>query len=450
MDSAFALASPWPFVRTLLRPRLLLELLPPLFLLGMLLILTTDADHPTLWWGVAPAAGPEERTHFVALCLQVVSVVAAMTAVGWHGHLVRTLPSDGAWAYPALGARIRASILLLGALLGAGSIAVFGRHLPWPEALALAALAAAWAPWPMLVQLPISATMRALLFVVLMSVAVWPTPWRLLATLPWWWLSLGILGVSLGGAAIGLAPTTLRRVLHARRPNAASPAWLVGDDAPVDRVGATATASLNGQVRAVARVTSPRVALPTWVPRALGPVASAGVWVLIGLFWHAASGQPAVMLSAFVGGVFTAHLGFWWPLGRAERLRVARVLLWRHMLIRVAALFGTMLVLDVIDAPRLPFIDQTHVRFSSLQWPLVIAAVPFVVTTAVQRASHAVLWGPLVRMFFAMLAVTVLATWGRRVEQSEWVVGASAVLLCLTLLEQEWRLRRQYLRADLT
>jgi len=447
--TTFALSSPWPFVQALWRPRLLFELLVLAYLLILPLVVILEADPLVLWQGIPAGGSVAEQQMYLALCLRSVSMVGATVSLFWYQHLVRLLPSDAVWAYPALAGRLRASVLLLSVMLGVAALGAFGAQLPWPEALALSALAAAWAAWPLLLTLALPGLLRVGLIIASIAIVLWGPPLVfVMSPVALRWLAFVALGLALWGMSAGLAPANIRRVLHRRRPAPEGPAWLsVTDTPPEGSTGLLVTTS--AQARAIDRVTRPRLTLPTALPRGLQPVGDAVPWAFGGLIWYMMSMAPSMMLASIATNIPAQAVGTWWPLGRTERLRVGRILTWRGMLWHGGLMVGTYALLLVAEAPRLPFIEQDLLRGGWLEWPLLLALLPFVYPTPSGRGLLSSLGPRMLRAFPAVVLVGVLTAWGQRNDHYALVVGLSAGILVVTLFEQEWRLRRYFLRANL-
>jgi hypothetical protein len=447
------LVSPAPFVRALWRPALLRELLVLVAVALPSLAIVADFDLAQLPALLTADAVAMQRAERIALSIRAVSVVAAVASMYWYAHLVRMLPGIGAWAYPAVGARLRNSLLLLAALLGAVTLLVFAPRLPLSHSLALAAVAAAWVAWPLSLHVPIPALLRSVLLLVPPVVVLWPGPVSALADGPWTWLVLGLCALVLVAAAAAVTPSGVRRAMYERRPGQDGPRWIVGHEPSVgDAAGEPSLqrpTTVRAQALAVDRGLSPRFAwvpaLPAW---AAGLPAITG-WALLPLLWHAINVNPLIMLSGLVGSAYFAEPAFWWPLGRVERLRVTRWLVWRQMLLRAVVIVGAGVLYVVCDLPRFPFVEDADPARHWIQWPLLVAAFPLVHGWHAPSPVHPTVWAPLLRLLLVMPALTVLAAWAQRAGQQPLTLVLALLLLGAGLWELEWRLRRRYLRADL-
>jgi hypothetical protein len=445
------LASPWPFVRALLRPASAIEVLGLLLLsIGLTYALVNRRLEPLLDIGTDSVRALDERA-LVAICIQVVSIFSATTAVGWYLHIDGLLRGLAAWSYPLLVARIRASYLLL-ALFLAGSVwlaaTLLAPALPaWP----LAALGGAWAAWPLLLHWPRRVMVRLLVAVALLATAVLPAPGAVLAGLPWTWIAVGALLAGVAAICFGIAPESVRQMVWSAQPTPTDEAWPEDDGAPDDAipVGA-ASISVRDRARTIERALTPRWPLRSWLPQGFSVLLD-NVHYLVGvLVWHLLEADPSMLLITIGSVPVQKGADVLWPLGRAERLAVARRITHSGMVMHGGLTLGSALLLELLQLPRLPFgLSGTAIHENWMVLPLLIAALPIVYVTPANPGMVRSMLQQLLRMMTAFSVVFFFSRWDALAGEVLATMGICVVVLTLTLAEQQWRLRRHFLGADL-
>lgn len=445
------LASPWPFVRALLRPASAIEMLGLLFLaIGLTYALVNSRLEPVLGAGTDGARALDERA-LTAICIQAVSIVSATTAVGWYLHIDGLLRGLAAWSYPLLVARIRAAYLLL-ALFLAGSVwaaaTLLAPALPaWP----LAALGGAWASWPLLLHFPGAVMVRLLVAVALLATAVSPAPGVVLAGLPWAWIAVGALLASVAAICFGIVPESVRQMVWSAHPTQTDKAWPADDGAPDDAIAVRAVSvSVRDRAGTIARALTPRWPLPRWIPHGFSVLVD-NVHYLFGvLVWHLLDADPAMLLITIASVPVQKGADLLWPLGRAERLAVARRIAHWGMVVHGGLTLGSALLLELLQLPRLPFgMSGTAIHENWMVLPLLIAVVPIVYVTPAIPGMVRSTMQLILRMTTAFAVVYFLSRWDALADDVLATMGICAVVLTLTLAEQRWRLRRHFLCADL-
>jgi hypothetical protein len=445
------LASPWPFVRVLLRPAAVVEILGVLFAAALLIAaLVNSRLEPLLNVGTDGARALDERA-LTAIGIQVVSIVGATTAIGWYLYIDGLLRGLAAWSYPLLVARIRAAYLLV-ALFLAGSIGLaatlWAPALPaWP----LAALGGAWAAVPLLLYWPRHVMVRLLVAVALLATAVLPMPGAALAGLPLAWIAVGAPIAGIAAIFFGITAESVRDMVWSALPTANNEAR--GDDeaAPDDAIPAGAVSlSVRDRARTIARALTPRWPLPGWLPRGFAVVLDNTHYVVGVLVWYLLGADPSMLLITIGSVPVQKWPDVLWPLGRAERLAVATRIAHAGMLMHGGLSLGSLLLLELLRVPRLPFgMSGTPITENWMVLPLLIAVLPIVyVTPAIPGMFRSTLQ-QFLRMMTAFAVVFFFSRWDALASEVLVTLGICAVVVTLTLAEQQWRLRRHFLRGDL-
>jgi hypothetical protein len=445
------LASPWPFVRVLLRPAAVVEILGVLFVAALLVAaLVNSRLEPLLNVGTDGARALDERA-LTAIGIQVVSIVGATTAIGWYLYIDGLLRGLAAWSYPLLVARIRAAYLLLAVFLAAGiwlAATLWAPALPaWP----LAALGGAWAAWPLLLYWPRHVLVRLLVAVALLATAVLPAPGAMLAGLPLTWLVVGAPIAGVAAICFGLTAESVRDMVWSAQPTQNDDARPDDEAAPDDafQVGAVSI-SVRDRARTIARALTPRWRLPGWLPRGF-TVLLDNLHYLVGvLVWHLLDADPSMLLITIGSVPVQKGIEVLWPLDRAERLAVATRIAHSGMLMHGGLTLGWALLLELLRVPRLPFsMSGTPITENWMVLPLLIAVVPIVYVTPATPGMFRSTLQQMLRMMTAFAVVFFVSRWDALTGEVLATLGICAVVLTLTLAEQQWRLRRHFHRGDL-
>jgi hypothetical protein len=278
-----AVANPWPFVRALIWRQLPFELGAMAFAMLAGGVFATGARLELLLTESATAAADRNRL-LPAVSLQLVSIVSAVCALGWQMHLVRPLRGIGSWCYPALEARVRGSVLLLGAVLAAVTLVVAHRWHAWPEALALSAVSGAWAAWPLLLHVPGGLMARAGALVAPVVITMLPHTSDVLAgLLPW----VAAVAATLATIAVvrGISPTVVRAMVEQAQPELGATAWMSPPDEESAAPRYVGNASALNRAQAMTHLLDPRWPVPQWMPTWGRALLNASDLVLPALIW---------------------------------------------------------------------------------------------------------------------------------------------------------------------
>jgi hypothetical protein len=443
-----AVASPWPFVRALIWRQLPFELGAMAFAMLACGVFATSGRLELLL--TESATSPADRNRLLpAVSLQLVSIASAVCALGWHMHLVRLLRGIGSWCYPALEARVRGAVLLLGAVLAVSTLLVAHRWHAWPEALALSAVSGAWAAWPLLLHVSGGLVARG---VALMAPAVMTmlpyTSERLAGLLPW--VAAVAATVAVIAVVRGISPTVVRAMVEQAQPELGATAWMSPPDEEPAAPRYVGNASALTRAQSMTHHLDPRWPVPPWMPAWGRALLHASDLVLPALIWYALDAQPALLLIAFASTGLFAQAPLWMPYGREERLAMARIITYRGMIRHGSLAFLTLLVLEALGLPQLPFgMSGPSLLENWLQLPLLIAMLPLVYTSSSTMGLARSKLGQGGRAMVAILVVMAASRWGMRHDADVAVLALSVVLLGCTLAEQHWRLTRYFRRSDL-
>jgi hypothetical protein len=441
-------ASPWPFVRALLRPMLLLELLLPIWIAAMLAAVLGGSGMEQLYdelFGEAPSAPPPDQLQQrLAGLVQLVSVCAVALSGYWYWHLARMLGGGGAWTLPQLVARLRGA-LMLGMFVAALLAAAGAWRLVTPrEALALGALAAWWGAWP-------------LLFLVF-------------ERRPLWWGALAVLGVcTLPHLAAREAPRMLAAAPLLVVAGAAMVRWAVTSDS----VRAILQGLDNGRRtsgtwiesgpsreaahgdRAVLRTADdwrlaiaaqmPRSAIGRRIPTALSRWFRVELALLCAVFYVA--GFSPYLLLLYVGQAPPLFGGLWWPVGRQEQLQIARAIAYRDLIRDMVTIIASFACLLVARVPSFNFAVPAGDERYLMQIFGMLAVLPFVYEPRFPTAQQPSQGWRMMRTLGGMLVATTISIPFRELGMP--FVALALAVLSFSLVGRAWRDRDTYLHRDL-
>lgn len=293
--------------------------------------------------------------------------------------------------------------------------------------------------------------MRLAVAVALLATAVLPAPGAMLAGLPLTWLVVGAPIAGVAAICFGLTAESVRDMMWSAQPTQNDDARPDDEAAPDDafQVGAVSI-SVRDRARTIARALTPRWRLPGWLPRGF-TVLLDNVHYLVGvLVWHLLDADPSMLLITIGSVPVQKGIEVLWPLDRAERLAVATRIAHSGMLMHGGLTLGWALLLELLRVPRLPFsMSGTPITENWMVLPLLIAVVPIVyVTPAIPGMVRSTLQ-QMLRMMTAFAVVFFVSRWDALTGEVLATLGICAVVLTLTLAEQQWRLRRHFHRGDL-
>lgn len=390
-----------------------------------------------------------------ATAIQTVSIIGAVSSVFWYMHVRRMLLGVAVWSYPSLRARIRTSYLLLAVLLATTGYVAATWWLPTSSPWAIAALSSAWAAWPLLLDAPAPRAVWIVAAFGVLLMTVLPAPAGMVAAMPWPWLAVALLTLGLTAIVFGLSPAMVRRMLQAVQSDAnagASPAATDYDEEANEphRV----LTSLSARAKAMEQVLVPRGHRPSWMPRKVELPINRTMWALYVLAAHVVSLPLMLPLLISVSGV-SWHTDLWWPFGRAERRQLADQLVRTGMLMQGGFIVGALLLLELLRVPRVSLFEFTGFSGVTIlnNWallPAFVAVLPFVYAPLAIKVQYQSQWGQFARGILASGFVAVLTVGSVRDQGPFASVLICAAVFLVALAEQRWRLRRYFLRADLS
>jgi hypothetical protein len=445
-------ASPWPFVRAQVRPMLLIELLMVGWIAAMFSVVISSRGVDLVMQQVLnelPTPVPPDFTEWQRVGLaQIVSVSAVVFGGYWHLHLSSLIASGTMWTLPQLAARIRAATLLA-MLIAATFAGIAVRSSVTPrDALSLAAIAAWWTTWPLLMLPSPHRAWRVALAALMLGALI--APWggpdnaRLI-------LRVAPLLTFSGLAVVRytISPASLRGVMQWTDRKRGVVAGHSGkamdtDLSPIPPARLTTTAEWLRAIQAYSPGFRLARRIPPSVLRWINPATAISCVILF------AFGLPAFMIVISMGEAQRQFMHVWFPLGRIERLQITRRLARQEYLrdsLTVLVVTSLLLLLPESGFPRpLAFMavsDRVHFQ----QVLLALAIVPFKYNPDAVSPNARSLTGLLLPGGLVILA-------GSAASIAMFKSGlpfplAISALLCLSLGLQEWRFRRRFLRSDI-